>query len=97
MAETPLAKGSEPRRLPTMAWVAASVALTAALFVAVVLHLTHSARVIDEPLANPSAAMTAPASGPATAAAAATAPAAATRTQPRAAHAVKTRGRSRAR
>ena len=93
MAETPLAKGSEPRRLPTMAWVAASVALTAALFVAVVLHLTHSARVIDEPLANPSAAMTAPA----TAAAAATAPAAATRTQPRAAHAVKTRGRSRAR
>ena len=69
LAETPLANGSEPRRLPTMAWVAAGVALAAALFGGVLLHIAHANGVVDEPLANPSSA-------------AATAPAAATTTQP---------------
>jgi cytochrome c-type biogenesis protein CcmH/NrfG len=66
MAETPLAKGSEPRRLSTMAWVAGGVMLTAAIFVGVVLHLAHAARVVEEPLAIPAAAATAPAAAPAT-------------------------------
>src|SRR6184192_270486 len=61
MAETPLANGSEPRRLSTMAWVAAGVTLTAAIFGGIILHLTHASRVVDEPLANPPAAATAPA------------------------------------
>ena len=69
MAETPLANGSEPRRLPTMLWVAGGVALTAAIFGGVIVHMTHAARVVDAPLANPGAA-------------AASAPAAAATTQP---------------
>jgi tetratricopeptide (TPR) repeat protein len=69
LAETPPANGSEPRRVPTMAWVAAAVALTAMLFGGIILHLTHAARVVDEPLANPASAP-------------ATAPAAASLTQP---------------
>ena len=69
LAETPLASGSEPRRLPTMAWVAGGVALAAALFGGVLLHVAHARGVVDEPLANPPAK-------------AATAPAAATVTQP---------------
>ena len=64
MAETPLANGSEPRRLPTMLWVAGGVALTAAIFGGVIVHVTHAARVVDAPLANPAAA---PASAPAAA------------------------------
>jgi tetratricopeptide (TPR) repeat protein len=67
LAETPLANGSEPRRLPTMAWVAGGVALAAALFGGVVLHIAHANAVVDEPLANPaSAAATAPAAAPMT-------------------------------
>jgi len=66
MAETPLAKGSEPRRLPTMVWVIAGVALTAAIFGAVIFYVTHTARIVDEPLAIPPAAATAPAAAPAT-------------------------------
>lgn len=67
LAETPLANGSEPRRLPTMAWVAAGVALAAALFGGVLLHIAHANGVVDEPLANASsAAATAPAAAPMT-------------------------------
>ena len=67
MAETPLANGSEPRRVPTMVWVAAGVALTAAIFGGVILHMTHAARVVDAPPAIPPAApATAPAAAPAT-------------------------------
>jgi Flp pilus assembly protein TadD len=67
MAETPLAKGSEPRRVPTMAWVVAAVTVTALVFGGVILHMTHVARVVDAPLANPAAApATAPAAAPAT-------------------------------
>jgi len=67
MAETPLANGSEPRRLPTMLWVASGVALTAAIFGGVIVHMTHAARVVDAPLANPAAApASAPAAAPAT-------------------------------
>ncbi|HEY2746663.1 MAG TPA: tetratricopeptide repeat protein [Polyangia bacterium] len=87
MAETPPANGSEERRVPTMVWVAAGVALSAAIFAAVLVHVAHAARIVDEPLANPSAAATAPAAAivtqpppattPAATAPAATAPAAA--------------------
>jgi len=66
MAETPLANGSEPRRLPTMVWVIAGVALMAAIFGGVIFHFTHTARIVDEPLAIPPAAATAPAAAPAT-------------------------------
>jgi len=67
LAETPLANGSEPRRLPTMAWVAGGVALAAALFGGVLLHIAHANGVVDEPLANAaSAAATAPAAAPMT-------------------------------
>ncbi len=76
MAETPAANGSEPRRLPTMAWVAAGVALTAAIFAGVLIHMAHASRIVDEPLANPAAAATAPAAATTTQPApAATAPA----------------------
>jgi cytoskeletal protein RodZ len=97
MAETPLANGSEPRRLPTLAWVAAAVVLTMTALIIVILHFTHAARVVDEPLAIPAAApATAPAAAPATQAT--PAPAAAVTTQRHVAHAhVRTRGRSRAR
>lgn len=64
LAETPLANGSEPRRLPTMAWVAGGVALTAAIFGAVVFHFAHEARVVELPLAIPASA---PAPAPAAA------------------------------
>lgn len=67
MAETPLANGSEPRRIPTMVWVAGGVALSAAIFGGIILHMTHAARVVDAPLAVPAAApATAPAAAPAT-------------------------------
>ena len=67
MAETPLANGSEPRRIPTMVWVAGGVALSAAIFGGIILHVTHAARVVDAPLAAPAAApATAPAAAPAT-------------------------------
>jgi Flp pilus assembly protein TadD len=67
MAETPLAKGSEPRRLPTMVWVIAAVTLSALLLGGIVLHVSHASSVVDAPLANPAAApATAPAAAPAT-------------------------------
>ena len=67
MAETPLAKGSEPRRLPTMFWVIAAVMLTALILGGIIMHMTHAARVVDAPLANPAAAAaTVPAAAPAT-------------------------------
>jgi len=68
MAETPAA-GDEPRRLPTLAWVIGAVVLTAAIFACVLIHLTHAARVVGEPLANPAAAATAPAAATTTQAA----------------------------
>ena len=87
MAETPAANGSEARRLPTMAWVAAGVALTAAIFASVIVHVAHASRVVDEPLANPAAAATAPAAATTTqpAIAPAAAPTAATPSAPTAA------------
>jgi tetratricopeptide (TPR) repeat protein len=66
MAETPLANGSEPRRVPTMVWVVAGVALVALLFGGIIVHMTHAARIVDEPLAIPPAAAIAPAAAPAT-------------------------------
>lgn len=54
MAETPAA-GPERRRVPTLWWVAGAVALTTGLFCGVVLHLSHAARVVAAPLAEPSA------------------------------------------
>lgn len=67
MAETPLANGSEPRRIPTMAWVIAGVTLTALIFGGIILYMTHASRVVDEPLANPPAApATQPAAAPTT-------------------------------
>lgn len=67
MAETPLANGSEPLRIPTMAWVIAGVTLTALIFGGIILHMTHASRVVDEPLANPAAApATQPAAAPTT-------------------------------
>lgn len=91
MAETPAANGSEPRRIPTMAWVAAGVALTAAIFVSILIHMAHASRIVDEPLANPPAAATAPAAATTTQlppaaiapAAALTAPAAAPASAPK--------------
>jgi Flp pilus assembly protein TadD len=68
MAATPAA-GEEPRRLPTLAWVIGAVVLTAAIFACVLIHVTHAARVVDEPLANPAAAATAPAAATTTQAA----------------------------
>lgn len=73
LAETPSANGSERRALPTIAWVAGGVALTSALFGAVLLHVAHATRVVEEPL---------PARAATEAAAAATAAAAAAKTQP---------------
>lgn len=71
MAETPLANGSEPRRLPTMLWVVGAVALSGAIFGGIILHLAHAARVLEAPLAIPAAA---PATAPAAAAATQSAP-----------------------
>lgn len=68
MAETPVA-GDERRRLPTLAWVIGAVVLTAAIFAGVLIHVTHAASVVEEPLAIPAAAATAPAAAPTTQAA----------------------------
>lgn len=65
MAETPAA-GAERRKLPTLAWVIGAVLLTAAIFASVLIHVTHAARIVEEPLAIPAAAATAPAAAPAT-------------------------------
>ena len=96
MAETPLANGSEPRRLPTLAWVAGAVALTMTAIIVVILHFTHASSVVDEPLAIPAAI---PAAAPLEQPAApAIAPAAAPTTQRHVAHkTVRIRGRSRGR
>jgi hypothetical protein len=67
MAEMPSANGSEPRRLPTMVWVAGAVALSAAIFGGIIVHLAHAARVNAAPLAIPAAAPApAPAAAPTT-------------------------------
>lgn len=68
MAETPAA-GDERRPVPTLAWVIGAVLLTAAIFAGVLIHVTHAARVVEEPLANPAAAATAPAAATTTQAA----------------------------
>ena len=79
MAETPLAKGSEPRRLPMMVWVVAAVTLSALLLGGIVLHVTHASNVVDAPLANPAAA---PATAPAAASPTQAQPTAAEPTKP---------------
>lgn len=55
MADTP-STASRRVRLPTMAWVGGAVVLTGALIGAVVLHLAHSSRVVEAPLAIAGAA-----------------------------------------
>jgi tetratricopeptide (TPR) repeat protein len=62
MAETP--STGEPRHIPTMGWVGGTVALTAVLFGAAVLHHAHASRLIDEPLASPGLAAAVTAAAP---------------------------------
>jgi tetratricopeptide (TPR) repeat protein len=66
MAETPSTGDDEKRGLPRILWIVFAVAVTAALFCGVVLHLAHASKMLEAPLANPPAAATAPAAAPQT-------------------------------
>ena len=58
MASTPSIEVPR-RRLPTVMWIALVLALVVAIAGGVLLHVAHASRVVDAPLASPSAAATA--------------------------------------
>ncbi|MDB4967355.1 MAG: hypothetical protein JWN44_3044 [Myxococcales bacterium] len=66
MAETPSTEDEPKRRIPRMVWIVAAVAVTAAIFCVIVLHIAHASRVLEAPLAIPSAAATPAAAAPQT-------------------------------